>query len=372
MKIGLSTSSIERERNHGVLDGMGHYTIQLMKNLKSMNHEVEGFAFPRVFKKINFQNSSSFPKSFPEHMLWSYFQFKMPYDLGSDVDIFHCTDYKMIPVTCPVVATIWDAIPFVHPEWFPGYLRSRISSIFLKRSAEYANRVIAVSEHAAKDLVKYFGICEDRIEIIPWCISDKWLSKYSQGEIESVCSRYNISTDYILTVGTLQPRKNFGRVIDAFVALPDKLRTNLKLLIVGKYGWMSEDLVKKIHAYTNSGDVLWLKNVENDCDLQSLYQGARAFVFPSLYEGFGMPVLEAFASGVPVITSNTTSIPEVCGDAALQVDPSSTKQITDAIDFILKDGAASRDFVKNGYKRLKLFNEYDMMAKIVGLYKKLL
>jgi len=371
MKIGISTASIERKNdNHGIFDGIGHYTMQLINQLQTTEHSIEAFSFPKFFKKkTNRQHSQTFPYSYPWHVLLSYV-YCQPLHLNN-LDLFHFTDYKIIRLNCPVVATIHDAIPLIHPEWLSTNIKAKFIPMILRRNIQYTDKVIAVSYHAANDIVQYFNIHENRIEIIPCSIHQKWLIQLDTRTIHTVMQKYNIQKPYLLTVGTLNPRKNFDRNIDAFMNLPDQLRQQFILVMVGKYGWQCDRLVEKIRVLTKSGHLLWLNHVNHDDELQSLYQGARALVVPSLYEGFGLPILEAFASATPVITSNITSMPEICGDAALKVDPYSIKQISDAMYTILTNDSIANDLVQRGKERLKIFNAPKTLSKIIQLYQQL-
>lgn len=367
MRIAISTSSIEPELNVGILDGIGHYTQQVSSNLKSLGHSVSHYAFPRILQESNLYYSNKLPKSYVHQLIASSVGLVNP--LKIDADLFHSTDYKIVPMSCPVIATIWDALSFIHPEW----LKKGISRILIPRlyrqSAKYADRVIASSRHAAIDLIKYFQIPEHKIRVINWSIPKQWLIKPPKNDINNVLKKYMIDKEYILSVGTLQPRKNFSRLIDAFISIPKNKRPDMKLVIAGKIGWNSEELLKKISYYKD--EVIHINNI-TDSDLQCLYRAARAFVFPSLHEGFGIPILEAFASNIPIVASNTTSIPEVTGDAAILIDPLSTNDLRDALSEILANSDLSNTLIKRGNERLSLFSEERMMKELLEVYKEVL
>lgn len=367
MKVILSTSTVEPSVNKGIIDGMGHYTLQIQSNLRKRGYQVSGMAFPKVFQKNNFLSSASFPRPYEQQMFWSLINGSRPFKMNCHV--FHSTDYRIIPVNVPVVATIWDAIFFAFPE-FAQSIKSKIIAFLFKKSSRYADRVIAVSEHAAKDLIKFFDIPEDRIRLIPWSIGKEWRVKKTPEEIEKVQKIYGLQSPYVLSVGTLQPRKNFGRLIEAFLTLPSTIQKNTKLVIVGKAGWFCEDVLKKILAFPEN--IIHLTNVNNDNALRCLYQGSECVVFPSLYEGFGMPALEAFASGTPLIASNVTSIPEVVGDGALMIDPLSVASMTKALYDVLKNADIKKDLIEKGYERLNLFQEEVMISKVIDVYQEVI
>jgi len=363
MRIGLSASSIEPSRNRGVVDGMGHYTLQVDSGLRNRGYTVNRYSFPRFRGESKFEYSKKLPRSFVSQLFLSSTFRRHSLDL--DVDVFHCTDYKIVPMKQPVVATIWDAISFVHPEWFSGSLRKRFTPMIFRKSAEFADKVIAVSNHAAEDISKNFKVPESKIEVVPWCISDSWLDNISDNEVLETCRRFGLKENFILSVGTLQPRKNFDRLIDAFLMLPHELKRDRKLVIVGKPGWCCEPTLAKIKKHKEF--VVHLSEVTDE-ELKALYQAADLFAFPSLYEGFGMPPLEAFASNIPVVASNLTSIPEVVGDAAILVDPYSIKDTSNGLANVLANPREASNLIRKGQRRLQIFSEKSMISSLANIY----
>ena len=364
MKIGISASCLERSLNSGIIDGIGHYSKQVCEGIVAKGHTAVPFAFPRTFRKVEFSHSTPFPRSYIGQFMGAKVGLLKPF--SPSVDVFHVTDFKGVPMDVPVVSTIWDAIRFVHPESMGAGLSRHVAPILFKEGAKYADHIVCTSEHAAKDILKYYKVPEHKINIIPWCIPEHWKSPISELAIKTVLKKNKIEKSYVLSVGTLQPRKNFERLIDAFLKVEDELKTkDILLVIVGKEGWGCETLIKKINA--NKGKVLHLNSVEDE-DLRKLYSGASAVAFQSFYEGFGMPALEAFASNVPLLASNSSSIPEVVGDAAILIDPLSTNDIARGLTEILNDDDTSKDLVKRGNERLCLFREEVMIDKLFNLY----
>lgn len=177
------------------------------------------------------------------------------------------------------------------------------------------------------DLVEYWGVDENQISVIYQGISDWWLEKISVAEKEVVLNKFNLKKKFFLSVGTLQPRKNFSRIIQAYQLLPEAVQKEYKFVLVGKDGWQSTEIRNEIMRMTAENKVAWLQYVTQK-ELRILYQSAQLLLFPSLSEGFGWPILEAFASSIPVITSNTTSLPEIAGNAAYFVNPCSVEEIS--------------------------------------------
>ncbi|MFH1154176.1 MAG: glycosyltransferase family 1 protein, partial [Pseudomonadota bacterium] len=175
---------------------------------------------------------------------------------------------------------------------------------------------------------------------------------------------------YFLHVGMFQPRKNHVNLIRAFQLLPRALRENYSLVMVGNYGWGCGRVVKEVRRMEGEKEARWLQGVDEK-DLIALYQGCAAFVFPSLFEGFGFPVLEAFASRVPVITSNTSSLPEVSGDAALLIDPENFREIAEAMSQVVSNNTLREQLVSRGAMRASLFTWEKAAAETLAVYRKL-
>ena len=238
-------------------------------------------------------------------------------------------------------------------------------------NARRAKFVIADSAATQADLIRAYGVDERKIRVIHLG-RDETLAPVPDAQVlAEVQARYGITAHYVLYVGTLQPRKNLARVIEAFArAAAAPAFAGIQLVLAGKKGWLYDDLFAQVERMGLAGRVLFPGYVD-DADLPALLSGALAFVFPSLYEGFGIPVLEAGACGVPVITSNTSSLPEVAGDAALLVDPHDVDAIAEAMTRLVTDAALRTDWPGAGWRTCSAFRGRSAPGKRWRCYSKL-
>lgn len=297
----------------------------------------------------------------------------LPTGRGSPaIDLYHATDYRIVRMRCPVVATLHDAIPLKHPEWTSPRLRG-LKNWLQKTAAGKADHVIAISKFAVAELVEYFHIDERNITVVHAGVGSEWLEPLPPEDVDETLRANGLRSGYFLFVGTLQPRKNVERIIDAYKSLPAEVRRARQLVIVGHAGWRCEDLINKIRTMVQEGEqVVWLNNLAQKNQLRHVYQGAGVFVFPSLHEGFGIPVVEAFASGVPVVTSNTTSLPEVSQGAALEVDPLAVDDIAAAMLALTTDDALRQRCIDAGRRRAAQLTWNQAVEKTAAVYRAVL
>lgn len=351
LRVGLSTTTIEPVLTQGRLDGIGVYTNALMRGLPAAGCTVNGYAFPPLgAPALRQQFAAGAAMSWP-FTVSSMQDLLLPVRRRMPVDVFHATDYRIVRMACPVVATLHDAIPLKYPQWCSPRLRS-LKNWLQQKAARKADHVIALSHFAVTELIEYFGIDERRITVVPCGVGHEWRAAPSQAEVDETLRANNLERGYFLFVGTLQPRKNVERIVDAYLGLPVTVRRERQLVIVGREGWRCEELIKKIRAAVENGEkVVWLNKLAGEEQLRRVYAGAGVFVFPSLYEGFGIPVAEAFASGIPVVTANTTSLPEVSQGAALEIDPLSISEIGAAMLDLVRDDALRERCIAAGRQR---------------------
>jgi len=374
MHIGLSTSTIEHVLTQGRADGIGVYTGALMRGLPAAGCEVRGFSFYPTAKSAiaeQFSSGSAMPSSYAmmtlrDLLMPRFVKTRLP------IDLYHATDYRIPRIACPVVATLHDAIPLKYPEWCSPRLRG-LKNWLQKNATRNADHVIALSHYAVAELVEFFGIREERITVIHCGVGSEWKQVPTESDVDASLRVHGLERGYFLFVGTLQPRKNVERIIDAYLGLPADVRRARQLVIVGRVGWRCEDALNKMKAAIQRGEkIVWLNNLVGEEPLRRIYAGAGVFVFPSLYEGFGIPVAEAFACGVPVVTSNTTSLPEVSQGAALEIDPLSITDIGEAMLSMARDNTLRERSIAAGHARVAQLTWERTAAQTAEVYHSVL
>jgi glycosyltransferase involved in cell wall biosynthesis len=272
------------------------------------------------------------------------------------VDVLH-VQYTAPPFApCPVVATIHD-LAFEHlPETFNrrSWMQLRLT---VRRTARTATRIITVSEYSRQDIIKTYGIAADRITVTPEAAAETFVRVTDESNLQKVRENYGIDQDYILSLCSIQPRKNLVRLIEAY-SLLRRLHPEGKLpqlVLAGKRGWLDNETWRAAQADKVSPAIRFTGYVADE-HLNALYSGATCFVYPSYFEGFGLPILEAMKCGAPVIAGDRTSIPEVAGEAALLFDPFDTSSLVEALKRVLNDSEFRRTLSARGLQRASEFH----------------
>ncbi|MHB1347947.1 MAG: glycosyltransferase family 4 protein, partial [Candidatus Humimicrobiaceae bacterium] len=289
-----------------------------------------------------------------------------------DVDIIHSTAYAVPELfKAKLVVTIHDLsfllFPDMHTE---GNVRLLIKNLIYINSRP--NKIICDSEQTKKDLIRFFHVPEEKIKVIYLGVDHIFSDSVSEEKKDTVLARHDlIGIDYILTVASIEPRKNFERIIKVFSEIIKNERySDLYLVCAGGAGWKNENIHELVQERGLENKVRFLGYVEEE-DLPAVYNAAKFFMYPSLYEGFGLPVLEAMASKVPVLTSNASSLPEVAGDAALMIDPCDEKQIYDASLRMLEDESLRKELQSKGVQRANLFTWENTAFQTLEVYKEI-
>lgn len=268
-----------------------------------------------------------------------------------------------------VVTTIHDVTYRLHPEWFPFKDRVLLD-LGIRRSLSTVAGVITGSECTRRDLGQVYGLAPERIAVTPYA-APVGFARASSEQVSEVLQHHGLTQPYVLFVGVLQPRKNLVRILRAFLKAKRDSGFPHRLAVVGKLGWKSTEIEREMEAAEATGAVQRLGYVPDE-DLPPLFTGAEAFLFPTLYEGFGIPVLEAFACGVPVITSDVSALPEVAGDAAVLVDPTDEATLVDALQRVLSDPSLRTRLGEAGLQRAATFTWTRTAQQTLAYYEQLL
>ena len=233
------------------------------------------------------------------------------------------------------VAVIHD-LSYVYHKQFVSPKNQKYLEELVPKTIRRADKIVAVSENTRREISEHYGIPESEIAVINPSVNHAVFKPKPLADRKSVQRKFNVNKPYILSVATQEPRKNLTGVLDAYELLPDDMKQKYALVLAGGKGWLDEELQTKYDAMSQKYDVIRTGYVEDD-DLPALYSGARVFLYPSFYEGFGIPPLEAMACGTPVITSDNSSLPEVVGDAAVSVDAHDTKELSNQLKRVLEN-----------------------------------
>ena len=299
---------------------------------------------------------------------------RVPFTLSAElrrrpVDILH-VQYTAPPLSpCPVVATVHD-LSFEHlPETFKrrSWMQLRLT---VRRTVRRAAHVIVPSESTRRDIIGTYAVRPERVSVIPLAAAPRFRPVEDKGELERVLARYGIRGEYVLAVGSIQPRKNLSRLVAAYSDLRRKRpRSNLpQLVLVGRQAWLYGETLRAIED-EGVRDSTILTGYVSEPDLPALYSGALCFAYPSYFEGFGLPPLEAMRCGTPVITGNLTSLPEVVGDAGLLVDPFDTGALASALARLLDDAHLRAELRARSLARARLFDWRETARRTLEVYR---
>ena len=295
-------------------------------------------------------------------------------DLKSErPDLYIAPTSFIIPALAPrwlrVALVVHDLVAFLFPR---NHSKKAVfvERLTLRSALRKASKVFVVSENTQNDLINLFNYPKSQTVEIPCAPHDSYFDELNPKDSEKVRKKFNLPEKFILGVGTLEPRKNFANLIKSYIIVKRKY-PEYKLVIGGKKGWKYQELEQLVKLHHLEQDVLFLGYVKDE-DLHHLYNLAEVFVFPSLYEGFGIPPLEAMASGCPVIASNTSSLPEVVGDAGLLIDPRNSVKIADGIISLIENQQLRNMLVERGVHRSRKFTWDESAQKALEEIQKLL
>ncbi len=295
------------------------------------------------------------------------FSVGLPFEVHNEnIDLLHVCMAPSLVSPKKYILTVHDLCTYIHPEYFPAKIRLR-ANFLLGKGIKNAVKIISVSETTKKDIIKFFKIEPEKISVIYSGVDKCYRPIKEKDKVNAVLKKYGIDDSYILYVGKLQARKNTKRLIDSFQIMKKKMGISQKLLLVGRKMWESQGVTDDIKNLGLQNDVIELGHIDY-ADLPHIYNGADLFVFPSLFEGFGLPPLEAMACGIPVVTSNVTSLPEVVGNAAITADPYKIEDIAEKCALAINDKTVRESLIEKGLARASLFTWENTARKTLEVY----
>jgi glycosyltransferase involved in cell wall biosynthesis len=355
--------------------GIGTYVRNLLRHLSRIDSETEYVLLCRgadcsILEELG-ENFRAVPEQSPPYSVRE--QLRVPLDLRRErINLFHAPHYVLPPfVPCRSVVTIHDCIHLRFPQYLPNRFAYAYARASLWIAAHRSSRVLTVSEASKRDILKYFRVPSAKIDVIYNAIDERFGDPPPDDEVARVRERYQLNDPFVLYAGNIKPHKNLERLIEAFHTLRKGDLEHVKLLIIGDEISKYATLRRAVHHYKLHKHVRFFGFVP-DKTLAVLYRLAGVFVFPSLYEGFGLPPLEAMASGTPVITSNVSSLPEVVGDAALLIDPYDSASIAAAMRRVLTEPALREELRGRGLQRVKEFSWERSVRRVREVYAEVL
>lgn len=357
----------------GPRSGIGYYTSRLLSSMVELTPDWEYLLYsnrPLGTLEPPLDRATQVNGYFP-HSRWMWMQAILPRTIrASQPSLCHFPN-ALAPLwqPTPFILTIHDASLFLFGGYHPRARHATIR-LMLPFVARRAAAVITVSQHARQDLLRVLKLPDEKVHVVHEAAPEHFRPVEDPIELENIRQRYQLPQEFLLYVGTLEPRKNLVRVVHALhqvrcAGLPHKL------VIAGPRGWMMDDFEREVQAAGLQDAVQYLGYIPTH-HLPGLYSLATVFVFPSLYEGFGLPPLEAMACGTPVLSSNRSSLLEVCGDAAYLVDPESVMNIADGIICLLKDGNLRQELSARGLARARQFSWQRAAEQTLDVYRQVI
>lgn len=355
--------------------GVGVYACETFKRILAMNNEDEFYVILQDDDKDLENILPTACKIFISSRVFRIFIFRflleqiyIPYlCLKYKIDIIHSLHYSF-PLLCywvKKIVTIHDLTFFIYPE-----VHTRVKRYFFRYfiilACRLSDAIICVSESTRNDLAKYINDVKAKVYVVPLAVSTL---KISEVDVKSVRDKYGIVGDYILFIGTLEPRKNVCNLLKSF-GTNDNLSSNYQLVLVGKKGWYYQSMFGMIRQLNIEKSVI-MPGFVTEKEKFSLLSAASVFVYPSIYEGFGLPVLEAISYGIPTVTSNVSSLPEVAGDAALLVNPDKVEDLSRAIEVILTNNLLQAELKLKSVKQANKYSWENTAKQTIGIYHSL-
>jgi len=351
--------------------GIGTYLRNILVELSRLDRTTEYVVLCRPEDMdsgdVLGQNFRMVPETAPTYSIAE--QIRIPLALARErVRLVHEPHYVLPPATrCRSVVTIHDCIHLMFPQYLPGKLAYWYARSSMWAASRQADRILTVSEASKRDILHFFNVPADKVVVIYNAIDERFLAPPDPQRMDLVRQRYQLDHPFVLYVGNIKPHKNIERLIAAFGQARARCGDDLKLIIIGDEISKYPGLRQSVHKHKVDKHVRFL-GFQSQETLAAVYRLARAFVFPSLYEGFGLPPLEAMACGTPVVTSNVSSLPEVAGGAARLVDPYDVGAIADGIVDAVTDETLRAGMIARGYARARSFSWAQSVRRMHDIY----
>ncbi|MFT8315263.1 MAG: glycosyltransferase family 1 protein [Clostridium sp.] len=351
--------------------GIGTYTENILKNLISIDNLNKYVLYWSGENYEKFKNNNTTIRMASKRYHRFFQEYFFPKDIKKDnIDIYHISQNGIglsQNINCLKIVTIHDLIPYIMPETVgKGYLLKFLRD--MPRIIEEANAIITVSEYSKKDILKFFPISPDKIFVTPLAADSIYRPLNKNNCKEYIAKKYNIISPFILYVGGFSARKNVSSLIKAYEKISNEINKDIKLVICGAKKDDIENLIKMSCNSKTSNNIIFTDFIPTE-DLPIFYNSCEVFVYPSLYEGFGLPPLEAMSCGTPVITSNSTSIPEVTDNCAMLIDPIDTDMLSDKLYKVLTSEVIKKDLSIKGLKRSLEFSWLKTAENTLKVYE---
>lgn len=373
MRIGLNVTRLSLNTKARKLDGIAYYTENLLKEFIKLKSDVHLLQFGKKgvnrIEGIEIQSLQSFPFV----LFWDFIFPKQRKVLKQRIDFFHSTDH-LVPIyqNIPVIASVMDTFPISHAYLNQGFFITRwLKNQLWIKTTRKADHIITISKYSKNEIMRDMNISASKISVVPLGVDDIYFKRIAKALIQKILKKYQLPKHYFLFIGSIQPRKNIELMLNAHHHIYHTSNIRYPLIFIGNDVFKFKYLTDLIEEKQKTGEVRWLQYLPNH-EKRAILQHAQALLLPSLHEGFGLTVLEGFASRVPVITSNIPSICETAKGAALLVDPHNKETLIIAMKKVIKDKPFTKLMIKKGIQKAREMTWKNTALKTLATYKKVL
>lgn len=377
MKIVVDAHILTRKEKTGV----DYYTRGLLRSVTKImkDDQFKLLYFGKPGKNLGIRRSNIRTKAIwwiPNKVFrgLAYKFFALPFDIVtlSTANVFFFPNFVSSPLLLgsKSVAVIYDLSFELHPQFVAKGNREHLSKL-VKATVARTDHIVVISGNTKKEVTQYYAVPPKKITVVNPAVDHKHFYPRKEQEIAQTKREYGITKNYILFTSTIEPRKNVQGLLKAYRKLDESLRNMYSLVLAGKKGWLSESIDVMLQEMIGQGYNIITTGYVDEEDLPGLYSGSSVFVYPSFYEGFGMPPLEAMACGVPVIVANNSSLPEVVGEAGILVDAKNDQEISNAITKVLTDVSIAKNMQEKSLRRAQQFNWDKSGKKLADIFRHL-